>query len=241
VTRACARGRSEPRICSVDSSVGQYVASRIKAALEYPAVMAESSATAPLLTDRFQRAFALASCVHASQLRKGTRIPYLAHLMSVAALVLEHGGGEDAAIGALLHDAVEDSSDGATTEARIRQEFGNRVADIVMGCSDAVAIAGQQKAPWRERKRKYLGQLAEEKDQDVLLVSACDKLHNARAIVADLRMIGPALWDRFNEKDPAAQLCYYQSLAGSYRGRVPAGLSDELKRVVAEMQSLAGS
>ena len=159
--------------------------------------------------------------------------------MSVAALVLEHGGGEDAAIGALLHDAVEDSSDGATTEARIRQEFGDRVADIVMGCSDAVAIAGQPKAPWRERKRKYLGHLAEEKDQDVLLVSACDKLHNARAIVADLRTIGSALWDRFNEKDPAAQLCYYQSLAGS--GRVPAELSDELKRMAAEMQSLAGS
>ena len=148
---------------------------------------------------RFQRAFALASCVPATQLRKGTRIPYLAQVMSVAALVLEHGNGEDAAIGALLHDAVEDSSDGATTEARIRQEFGNQVADIVMGCSDAVAIAGQQKAPWRERKRKYLEQLAEERDQDVLLVSACDKLHNARAIVADLHMIGPALRDRFNE------------------------------------------
>ena len=85
----------------------------------------------------------MASEVHATQLRKGTRIPYLAHLMSVSALVLEHGGGEDAAIGGLLHDAVEDSGDGTQMEARLRREFGDRVADIVMGCSDAVAVAGQ--------------------------------------------------------------------------------------------------
>jgi serine/threonine protein kinase len=125
--------------------------------------MAESTvAAAPLLTGRFQRAFAVACEVHAAQLRKGTRIPYLAHLMSVAALVLEHGGGEDAAIGGLLHDAVEDSDDGAQMEQRIREEFGDHVAGIVMGCSDAVAVPGQPKPPWRDRKKAYLDRLAGE-------------------------------------------------------------------------------
>lgn len=195
---------------------------------------------APLLTDRFQLAFVLASQIHATQVRKGGSVPYLAHLMSVAALVLEHGGDEDAAIAGLLHDAVEDSPDGASTEAAIRRHFGDHVADVVLGCSDATGVAGQAKPPWRERKTAYLRRLAAEQDSDVLLVSACDKLHNARTVLADLRALGPALWDRFNEQDPAAQLWYYQSLAASYVGRLPAELSEELTRVVAEMRSMAG-
>jgi (p)ppGpp synthase/HD superfamily hydrolase len=159
--------------------------------------------------------------------------------MSVAALVLEHGGGEDAAISGLLHDAVEDSDDGTQMERRIREEFGDRVAGIVMGCSDAVAVPGQLKPPWRNRKEAYIRRLAGEHDPDVLLVSACDKLHNARSIVADLRVVGSALWGRFNQADPAAQLWYYQSLASCYEGRVPPALSDELNRTIWQMQSLA--
>jgi len=201
--------------------------------------MPEAAASPPLLTDRFQRALAMASELHATQVRKGTSVPYLAHLMSVTALVLEHGGGEDAAIGGLLHDAVEDSNDGAATEARIRREFGDRVGDIVICCSDAVAVPGQPKPPWRERKAAYIERLARENDSDVLLVSACDKLHNARTIVADLRVIGPALWDRFNQNDPVAQLWYYQTLADCYQRRVPSALSGEVDHAVAEMRSLA--
>src|SRR5215469_10422115 len=136
--------------------------------------MPESTAKAPMLTERFQRAFGMASEIHALQLRKGTGIPYLSHLMSVAALVLEHGGDEDAAISGLLHDAIEDSDDGARTEARIRGELGDRVADIVVGCSDAVAVPGEAKAPWRERKERYIRRLAGEDAPRVLLVSACD-------------------------------------------------------------------
>lgn len=203
------------------------------------AAMAESAAAgAPLLTARFQRAFAVACDVHAGQLRKGTRIPYLAHVMSVAALVLEHGGGEDAAIGGLLHDAVEDSGDGTRMERQIREQFGDHVAGIVVGCSDAVAVPGQPKPPWQDRKAAYIDRLAGEDDPDVLLVSACDKLHNARAIVADLRAVGPVMWDRF-KAGPAAQLWYYQSLASCYQGRVPAALSDELNRTIRQMQDLA--
>ncbi|HEX6449579.1 MAG TPA: HD domain-containing protein [Trebonia sp.] len=193
---------------------------------------------APMLTERFQRAFAMASEIHARQLRKGTRVPYVAHLMSVAALVLENGGDEDTAISGLLHDAVEDSEDGAATEARIRAEFGDHVAETVLGCSDAVGVPGEAKPPWRERKEAYVRHLAAERNADVLLVSACDKLHNARSIVADLRAIGPAVWDRFNVPDPGAQLWYYGSLADLYRGRVPAELAGEVTRVVGEMRAL---
>ena len=200
--------------------------------------MPESTASEPLLTDRFQQAFALASQIHARQLRKGTAVPYLAHLMSVAALVLENGGDEDAAIAALLHDAVEDSDDGTAVAATIRDRFGDRVVGIVLACSDAVAAPGQKKAPWRERKEGYIAGLADESDPTVLLVSACDKLHNARTIVADLRASGSAVWQRFSQKDPAAHLWYYTSLATAYAGRIPAGLADELNRVITEMESL---
>ncbi len=202
--------------------------------------MPESSAQTQLLTSRFQRAFALASEVHAAQLRKGTTVPYLAHLMSVSALVLEHGGDEDAAIAALLHDAVEDSSDGPAVATRIRDEFGEPITGIVLACSDAIGVAGQPKAPWRDRKATYLAHLADQENPDVLLVSACDKLHNARAIVADLRSIGAALWTRFSQHDPAAHLWYYRSLAACYVDRVPAELASELDRVIDQMQSLTG-
>ncbi len=201
--------------------------------------MVESTRDTPLLTDRFQRAFTLACEVHASQVRKGSGVPYLAHLMSVAALVLEHGGMEDAAIGGLLHDAVEDCIDGTAMQARIRREFGGHVAGVVMGCSDAVAVPGRAKPPWRERKQNYIERLAAEQDPDVLLVSACDKLHNTRTILADLRTIGPALWDRFNQTDPAVQLWYYESLADCYAGRVPAELARELNQVIGQIRSLA--
>jgi len=201
--------------------------------------MPVTSTSAPLLTSRFQQAFALASQVHATQLRKGTAIPYLAHVMSVAALVLEAGGTEDTAIAALLHDAVEDSADGAAMESRIRGQFGRHVAGIVLACSDTVAVPGQPKPRWRQRKQTYLNHLRAETDPGVFLVSACDKLHNARSIVADLRTIGPAVWDRFSESDPAAQLWYYQSLADTYAGHIPPPLLGELERVIGEMRSLA--
>jgi (p)ppGpp synthase/HD superfamily hydrolase len=203
--------------------------------------MPESTMDSPTLTSRFQRAFTLASEIHATQLRKGTTVPYITHLMSVSALVLEHGGDEDAAIAGLLHDAVEDSGDGAATAVLIRQAFGEHVADIVLACSDAIGVEGQHKPPWRERKASYIAHLAEQTDPDIFLVSACDKLHNARSIVSDLRAIGPALWDRFGEHDPTAHLWYYQSLANCYVGRVPAELSDELIRVVELMRSLVGN
>lgn len=220
-----------------------------QSSIPYPQAMPESRVTTPLLTPRFRRAFALASEAHATQVRKGTKIPYLAHLMSVAALVLESGGDEDCAIGGLLHDAVEDSHDGEAMLTRIRSEFGDRVSAIVEGCSDAVAVPGQRKPDWRKRKEAYLCHLEAEDNRDVLLVSACDKLHNARSIVADLRTVGDAVWSRFNA-GKADQLWYYGSLAEAYEEKSlsdpnrKTGLgpvADELTGAVADMRTQAVS
>lgn len=199
--------------------------------------MPDRSDAPPPLTDRFARAFTLAWEVHGRQLRKRTGIPYMAHVMSVCALALEHGADEDVAIAALLHDTVEDSVDGAATHRRIDSEFGVRVARIVMACSDAVAVPGAPKPPWRERKEQYLGHLDTDADADVLLVSACDKLHNASSILADLRVDGDAVWQRFTVTDPHQQLWYYTSVVEILRRRLPGALTDELVDVVKEMEA----
>jgi (p)ppGpp synthase/HD superfamily hydrolase len=159
--------------------------------------------------------------------------------MSVGALALEHGADEDVAIAALLHDTVEDSLDGAATHRAIATDFGERVARIVIACSDAVAVPGEPKPPWRERKERYLHHLDVDADADVLLVSACDKLHNASSILADLRLEGEAVWQRFTVSDPHEQLWYYTSVLGILKRRLPGPLTDELADVVEEIQALA--
>ena len=185
--------------------------------------------------DRWARladAVALAFRIHASQLRKGTTTPYVSHLLAVAAIVLEHGGDEDQACAALLHDAVEDG--GAEWDAAIQDGFGPRVAGIVRACSDTNV---QPKPPWRARKEAYLARL-EDKGPDALLVSAADKLHNARAIVSDLRTHGPGMFSRFNAGQEGT-LWYYGALAAVLARRLPGPLARELSDAVAQMQSLA--
>ncbi|HET6435817.1 MAG TPA: HD domain-containing protein [Xanthomonadaceae bacterium] len=155
-----------------------------------------------VLTDRFARAVDYARIAHAGQVRKGTDIPYITHLLGVATLVIEHGGSEDQAIAGLLHDTIEDC--GKAHEAMIRAQFGDAVADIVVACTDGTAEGKgaftrpeEKQADWLRRKRDYLAHLAEASDE-VLLVSGCDKLHNARAIVADLEgAAGSAVFERF--------------------------------------------
>ncbi len=184
------------------------------------------------LSARFQQAFNYASNLHAAQRRKGSPTPYIAHLMGVAALVLEDGGSEDEAIAALLHDAVEDYPREGHTEAEIRLLFGERVLRIVLGCTDAF---GHPKPPWKKRKLDYLKHLSRA-PIDVRRVSAADKLHNARAMLHDYRHEGERLWRRFNagKKD---QLWYYRSLVDVLRyGRRPGPLVRELERVVAELE-----
>lgn len=195
----------------------------------------ERTQTVPPLTGRFAAAFGLAWAVHGTQMRKKTGVPYMAHVMTVCALALENGADEDVAIAALLHDAVEDSEDGEATHKVIEEQFGERVARIVMACSDAVAVPGKPKPPWRERKETYLRRLAAEADTDVLLVSACDKVHNARSILTDLRTDGDAVWQRFTVTDPNAQLWYYTSVLEILERRLPGPLTDELADLVREI------
>lgn len=159
----------------------------------------------------------------------------MAHVMSVAALALENGADEDVAIAALLHDTVEDSEDGEATHHVIEEQFGDRVARIVIACSDAVAVPGKPKPDWRERKEAYIRHLDADADSDVLLVSACDKVHNARSILADLGTDGDLVWQRFTVSDPHAQLWYYTTVAEILQRRLPSPLTDELGRVVMEI------
>ena len=194
--------------------------------------------SATVLTDRFDRALLYATHVHGGQVRKETTIPYIAHLLAVAATVLEYGGSEDMAIAGLLHDAVEDQG-GEPRLADIRNRFGDRVADIVRACSDSVAntAAGQQKEDWRTRRMRYLEHL-KTVDRETCLVSLSDKVHNARSILRDLRKpeIGPAVWDRF-KKPKADTLWYYRELANAFQSLLPGQLAEELMEIVIVLEN----
>jgi (p)ppGpp synthase/HD superfamily hydrolase len=194
--------------------------------------MPEETLESPL-TDRFTYALSVACELHRTQSRKGTQIPYVAHLLGVASIALEHGANEDQAIAAVLHDAVEDQG-GPPTLARIRRDFGDAVAEIVAGCTDADAVP---KPPWRARKEAYLAAVARKSDA-TCLVSASDKLHNARAILADYRVVGDALWARFTGGREGT-LWYYRALADAFAKRVPPALAAELERTVKELETLS--
>ena len=185
------------------------------------------------LGERFDRAYKFASDLHRDQVRKGPkRVPYIAHLLGVASIVIEDGGDQDEAIAALLHDGPEDQGGVATLE-RIRAEFGQRVAMIVAECSDTLE---DPKPPWRERKQAYLDKLERAPD-DVLRVSLGDKVHNARTILADYREVGEELWAWFTGTREES-MWYYRSLADIFGRRRPGGLADELRRTVEEIESL---
>ncbi len=194
-----------------------------------------------MLTDRFDEAFRYAHSLHRDQTRKGTSIPYISHLMTVAALVVEHGGNEDQAIAGLLHDAAEDQG-GKKTLDEIRTTFGDAVAAIVSDCTDAW---DEQKPPlrsrkeayleWRARKEAYLKVLPGKPTQS-LLVSLADKTHNAEAILFDYRVLGDPLWDRFNGGADGTRW-YYNALADVFSDAMPGRLSDRLSRAVAAFSS----
>jgi GTP pyrophosphokinase len=188
-----------------------------------------------MLTKRLAQGLEMAVRAHAGQVRKGTSIPYVAHPMAVASIALEYGADEDQAIAALLHDAVEDG--GAEYEQEIREHFGARVADIVMGCTDGVPDTTGKKPPWRQRKERYLAHL-EMAAKDVLLVSGSDKLHNARAILADLHTVGVSVFDRFTASKEDT-IWYYTSLSEIFSRRavpVAVALSDTVSQIRAYQQ-----
>ena len=179
-----------------------------------------SSQQEPFLTKRFIDALEFAAEKHRRQNRKGTTVPYVSHLLSVAGLVLESGGDEDLAIAGLLHDAVEDAEgiSGEEMSVLIRSEFGDRVANIVDGCSDAKSSPGGSKPPWKSRKEAYIEHL-KSASNDVLRVSIADKVHNARSIATDQDRLGEVVWDRFTSTSEESRW-YYTSLRDIYRERI---------------------
>ena len=187
-----------------------------------------------MLTDKFSKAVSVANYAHYDQTRKGTTIPYIAHPLAVASLAIEFGANEDQAIAALLHDAIEDG--GAEYEQIILQNFGESVLAMVQGCTDGVPHANGEKADWWDRKSAYLDHLEKAAD-DVLLVSGADKLHNARAIVIDLREVGPAVFDRF-KAGMKGTLWYYRSLADIFTRR-GSPMAKQLEAAVSVMEKLA--
>lgn len=181
------------------------------------------------LTDRFEAALVYATRLHATQIRKVSDVPYVAHLLGVTALVLEAGGSEDEAIAALLHDAVEDQG-GLATRNEIQQRFGDAVVAIVDGCTEWVT---PPKPPWQERKLRYLEHVRQA-SPSVRRVSLADKLHNARSLLTDWRLVGDALWDRFTQ-GKEGMLWFYDALVQIYRQTGSDFMTEELERVVLEL------
>jgi (p)ppGpp synthase/HD superfamily hydrolase len=182
---------------------------------------------------RFREALIYAAQLHAAQPRKGTDIPYVAHLLGVASIAIEYGADEDEAIAALLHDSAEDQG-GLQTLDRIRALFGERVAAIVDGCTDTYE---EPKPDWADRKAKYVAHLRVA-DKSVRLISAADKLHNARSILKDYREVGLEVFDRFKKKTTDHTLWYYRRLADEFLARGPRQLAEELNRTVTELEEL---
>jgi GTP pyrophosphokinase len=185
------------------------------------------------LSFRFEDALAFAFALHKKQIRKGTTIPYVSHLLGVASIALEYGANEDEAVAALLHDAIEDQG-GASIREEICRRFGKTVADIVNGCTDADV---EPKPPWKDRKETYLAHLPGA-SPSVRLVSAADKLHNARAILKDYRQLGDSLWGRF-KGGKEGTLWYYRSLVQSFLKAGSSPLIEELDRVVCELERIS--
>ena len=198
-----------------------------------PAKAAPAKQKSIRLGPRFLRAFCFAAEKHAGQTRKASSIPYLAHLMGVASLVLEFGGDEDLAIAALLHDVVEDCG-GAPMLKDVRRKFGSRVAKIVDGCTDSDK---EPKPPWRERKETYIEHL-KSADAETRLVSAADKLNNVRSILSDYREVGESIWDRFNGGRDGT-LWYYRALLEEFLRGKPCRLIRELELAVRELVASA--
>lgn len=178
------------------------------------------------LTERYDQALVYASNLHRDQMRKGTAIPYISHLLAVSALVLENGGDEDQAIAGLLHDAAEDQG-GQRVLDEIERRFGPSVKAIVADCTDTLV---EPKPPWRPRKEAYIARLPK-KPQRSLLVSLADKVHNATAILVDLRRVGPELWQRFN--GGRETIWYYTALSEVFHRVYPGILSSEFRDTVA--------
>ena len=192
------------------------------------------------LTERFNEALQFAAQLHAAQVRKVSGEPYVAHLLGVCSLVLDYGGGEDEAIAALLHDAIEDqgahwqSQWHTTVDEEIGRRFGPAVLAIVRGCTDADTMP---KPPWQERKDAFLARLISA-SPSIRLVVAADKLHNVRSLLRDYREKGEAIWRHF-KGGRGKTLWYYRAVVEVLKQSGATALVEELDRAVLELERLA--
>ena len=182
---------------------------------------------------RFRHAFEYAATLHAADLRKGSRIPYLSHLLDVCAIVMRYGGNEDAVVAALLHDAAEDHG-GYPRLVDIQRNFGKAVAAIVEECTDSTNTL---KESWEVRKKNYVKHLPQA-SRGGLLVSAADKLSNVRAILADHYVIGDEVYKRF-KRPKRRTLWYYNALSKAFTAHLGGDLSKEVRRTVAELNRVS--
>ncbi len=188
-----------------------------------------------MLTERFERALVFAARLHKQQRRKGSDVPYVSHLLAVAGLVIEHGGNEDEAIAALLHDAIEDQG-GPSARDEISRRFGDRVAEIVDECTDTDM---NPKPPWHERKQSHIKRLTAA-SRSARLISAADKLHNVRSVLRDYAEIRDQVWHRFQGgKD--GTLWYYRAVTNVLLGAESTSLTKELNHVVITLEKAVTS
>jgi (p)ppGpp synthase/HD superfamily hydrolase len=187
----------------------------------------------PCYSERLDHALAFVARAFRHRTRKGTQIPYLSHLLAVMVTVAEHGGDEDQMLAALLHDYLEDIEGADARE--LEALFGERVTSFVLALSDSV---GHPKPPWEERKQRYVRKLADE-PSELKLISAADKLHNARSLVRDHALVGEALWQRFTATR-AQTLWYYRAMLEALGTGWQHALLDELAQTVAELERAAG-
>ena len=188
--------------------------------------------TTPALSPKFTEALLYAGELHSRQRRKGSGIPFMAHLLGVASIVLEDGGDEEEGIAALLHDAIEDHPREGKTEKEILERFGPRVHRVVLGCTDTDPKGGK-KGSWEARKQKFIDHLRHEADPDVLLVAAADKLYNARSIINDMRLVGDEVWSRFSVPREKT-LWYYREVTRALKEQLPRSPS----RLVRELEGI---
>ena len=195
--------------------------------------MSSGENSGQILSERFEEALVFAARLHANQTRKRSHVPYIAHLLGVAGIVLEDGGSEDEAIAALLHDAVEDQG-GLKTLEDIRRKFGEAVAEIVLAVSDSYT---SPKPPWRERKQSYIDSI-HDASPSAIRVSLADKVYNARTTLGDLRREGEAAWDKLNGgKD--GTLWYYDQLIEAFSKHGRSSLLEEFARIVGQIKAAA--
>jgi (p)ppGpp synthase/HD superfamily hydrolase len=195
--------------------------------------MPENDHTSDKFGPRFEQAFTLANRLHAGQTRKSTSIPYISHLLGVAALVITDGGSEEEAVAALLHDAAEDQG-GEATLALIEEQFGARVARIVADSSDTFE---DPKPPWRERKESHLARM-QHVEADTCRVMLADKVYNSRTLLNDLYREGEAAWDKFNGGKEGT-LWYYREMHALLSAKLPGELANQLSRIITEIEGIA--